>query len=227
MVGVGIWGLLIASCLVLLALLALAALAARTAEHPADRRALRAEADELAAEAQTIAVAADNARTAADQLRDRAAAAELARDDAWQRQETAGRAYQQALLADQEDRPAAVVTGAPLPAEHGRDVSRAALTAYRRGDISVQQLRTVWRRAGGAPPDPTAADRADRAVDRHRVRDQAARREYDVVAAAARRAVEAAYIAELSAAALAEEAAAAAADAEEARYVADRAERSH
>ena len=48
-----------------------------------------------------------------------------------------------------------------------------------------------------------------------------------VVAAAARRAAEAAYVAELSAAALAEEAAAAAVDAEEARYVADRAERSH
>lgn len=221
MTGAGIWGLLLASCLVLLALLALAALAVRAPEHRADRRVLRAESDELTAEATAIAAAAEAARAAADQARDRAAAADLARDAAWQRQEVAGRAYQQAVRVARRLRPEPA-PATVVPAQLERDVSRAALTAYRRGDITVQQLREVWRRASG--PDPVR-DEAERAVDLHRARDRAARREYDAAAAVARRAGETARVAEIAAAALAAEAAAAALDADDARYAAERSQR--
>ncbi|MDG4767547.1 hypothetical protein O7632_26155 [Solwaraspora sp. WMMD406] len=254
MTGTGIWGLLLACCGVLLALLALAALADRPPSTRPDRQLLRREADELAAEAAAIAAAAKAARIAADAARLRSTATGQVRDDAWQRQETAGRAYQQALRAARTQPPmaaptkasaasapvnAAPVNAAPAaaapaesapagsapmkaPADAGsqleRDVSRAALTAYRRGDISVQQLREVWRRAGD--PDLGRHER-DQTVEQHRRRDRAARREYDAAAAIARRAAEAAWIAELAATALAEEAAAATAEAAEAHLAAE------
>lgn len=223
--GAGMWGLLLASCLVLLALLALAALAVRDPQPGVDRRALRAEADELAAEAAAIAEAAAVAHARAEQARHVATAAEQDRDAAWQRQEAAGARYQQALRSARQRRPA--TAGAPTaPAQHQRDVSRAALTAYRRGEISVQQLRQLWRRAGD--PDPAGhdlRDALDRAVDQHRAADHAARREHDVLAATARRAAETARIAEVAAGALAAEAVAAAAEADEAADNADRADR--
>ncbi|MFV2020442.1 hypothetical protein [Micromonospora sp. LOL_023] len=221
MTGAGIWGLLLASCFVLLALLALAALSVRSSQDHLDSGVPGADADELEAEAEAIAAAAADARTAADLARDRAAAADQARDAAWQRQETAGRAYHRAVRVARRSRPAPAPAPV-LPAQHERDVSRAALTAYRRGDLTVQQLREVWRRAGD--PNPKH-DEVDRAVDQHRMRDRAARREYDAFAAVARRAGETARIAETAAEALAQEAAAAGVDAAEARYAADRYQR--
>ncbi|MFY1633819.1 hypothetical protein ACN27F_11160 [Solwaraspora sp. WMMB335] len=233
MTGAGIWGLLIVCCCVLLALLALAAIADRPAGDRPDHRQLRTDADELTAEAATIAAAAAAARGTAAAARHRAIAAEQARDDAWRRQEDAGLAYQQALHAARRRPVAASADGAVPPTTRvvpaagtalDRDLSRAAFTAYRRGDISVDQLRQVWQRSGDpdSGSDPGRRD-LDRAADQLRMRDRAARREYDAAAALARRAADAARIAEVAAAALIDEAAAAALDAEEARYAADHA----
>ncbi|GAB3815224.1 hypothetical protein [Micromonospora zhanjiangensis] len=101
----------------------------------------------------------------------------------------------------------------PDSAEREREVSRAALSAYRRGDISVQQLREVWRRT--ADWDPVQEER-ERLAERCRIERAAARRVHDRAAAAARRAEQAARVAEVAAQALVDEAAQAAVEAHEA-----------
>jgi hypothetical protein len=93
-------------------------------------------------------------------------------------------------------------------------VSRAALAAYRRGDLTLEQLREVYRRSSGWDP---AQEEREREAERRGIAERAARRNFDRVAAAARRAEQAVRVAELAADALVEEAATAAAEAELAR----------
>ena len=92
-------------------------------------------------------------------------------------------------------------------------MSRAALSAYRRGDISVRELREVWRRTADWDPAQEERERISRPV---RIEQAAARRVYDRAAAEARRAERAARVAEVAAQALVDEAAQAAAEAHEA-----------
>ncbi|HET6213979.1 MAG TPA: hypothetical protein VFE14_14035, partial [Micromonosporaceae bacterium] len=99
-----------------------------------------------------------------------------------------------------------------------REVSRAALAAYRRGDLSVDQLREVFRRTGGWDP---VLEQREREVASLRAEAHRAHRAYDAAVAAERAAASATGIADVAAHALAEEATDAAADARAAREAAE------
>nr|MDT0657828.1 hypothetical protein [Micromonospora sp. DSM 115978] len=208
----GIWVLLVAGGFVVLAFAGLAALSRQPRQSRPDRARLRAEADELGAHASAVEAEAARAAAAAVEAREAALAAERHRDQAWAAQETAERAYDRALRAAVAGRRDQGAHGAE-PADRERDVSRAALSAYRRGDISVHELQEVFRRAGDWDP---AQEQRERIADRSRADQAAARRAYDRAAAAVRRADDAARIAEVAAQALLDEAAESAAEAQEA-----------
>lgn len=111
--------------------------------------------------------------------------------------------------------PAAV--SASVEAER-REVQRAALGAYRRGDITIEQLRTVYARFSGADG---GRERHEREVQRRHAAERAAHRGYVAAAEAERAAYRAADIAVVAAQALAEEAAESAEEARLARIYAD------
>lgn len=222
----GVWALLLAGGVVVLALLGLAAIVDRPRTPRPDPARLRAEADELAAHAAQAQIEAIRAAEGAVLARAEVAAAEQARDAAWTAQEVIEQAYDLAWQAALAGRQAAQVTddAAADDATRERAVSRAALSAYRRGDISVQELREVWRRAGDWDP---AQEERERTAERCRIEQTAARRAYDRAAAEGRRAEQAARVAEVAAEALVDEAAESAAEAQEAlltvqRYTAPR-----
>src|SRR5262249_3820023 len=64
----------------------------------------------------------------------------------------------------------------PVPV---RDLSRAALTAYRRGDLSVEQLRDVLRHFSGWD---SRREQHERQMLRRRAAERAAHRRYDMAA---------------------------------------------
>ncbi|MEU4557875.1 hypothetical protein AB0F72_05780 [Actinoplanes sp. NPDC023936] len=134
--------------------------------------------DETAAEAEAEAVraAAERAVVAADEARHRAEYAEQLTEEAEQRY----------LAAQWEARSAA-------GNESDRLVQRAALDAYRRGDLNVTQLNTIWEHATASTvePDPGRVDTA--------------RDEYDRALAATARVRQEAHVAEVAAEALVEE----------------------
>ncbi|GLY00009.1 MULTISPECIES: hypothetical protein [Actinoplanes] len=149
----------------------------------------------LEEEARAVRAAAERAASAADEARTRAEYAVSTHDDAEQRY----------LRARQE---AAVASGD----EAQRLVQRAALEAYRRGDLSVSQLNGIWQHTG-APSAPVAVDdepvRAARADYDEAVRRTAdVRREAHVAAVAAEVLAEEARIVEQDALAAREAAAA-------------------
>jgi hypothetical protein len=111
--------------------------------------------------------------------------------------------------------PAAVQ--AALQAER-REVQRAALAAYRRGDLTTEQLRAVYARFSGSD---SGRERHEREVQRRRATEQAAHRAYLSAAAAERAAYQEADVAVVAAQALAEEAAESAEEARLARVYAD------
>ncbi|GAB7043644.1 MULTISPECIES: hypothetical protein [Catenuloplanes] len=240
--SVAVWGLLIAGGSVIVALIFLAVVSVTTREphRGPDPKLLRAEADELAAHASAAYAKAGRAAAAAEQARAAAAAAEQARDEAWAAQEVADAAYD-AARKDVEDAAAEIAAAAALQSldadadadpdtdadpesrpESGEDrdrtVSRAALGAYKRGEISVEELRDVFR-VTTTDQSPLQSER-ERVAYRYQTEQRAAHRMYDRAAAAARAADEAARIAEIAAIALAEEAAEAAAEAHEAMLLA-------
>jgi hypothetical protein len=223
----GVWALLLAGGVVVLALLGLAAIVDRPRTPRPDPARLRAEADELAAHAAQAQIEAVRAAEGAVLARAEVAAAEQARDAAWTAQEAIEQAYDLAWQAALAGRQAAQVTDDDAAADGAtreRAVSRAALSAYRRGDISVQELREVWRRAGDWDP---AQEERERTAERCRIEQTAARRAHDRAAAEVRRAAQAARVAEVAAEALVDEAAESAAEAQEAlltvqRYTAPR-----
>lgn len=222
--------------LVVLGLVGLAVLAERPHEARLDLFVERAEAEGLAAHAAAIQAAASRAAAVAVETRDALIAAELARNWAWAAQEAAEQAFQVARCAAEQGRHEAArragagadgagagretgtfpiawtdaPAGADDEADRERTVSRAALSAYRRGVISGSQLREVWLRAGDR--DPAQAER-ELAADRCRIEQGAARRVYDQTAAAVRRAERAAQVAEVAAQALLDEAVQSAAEA--------------
>jgi hypothetical protein len=135
--------LLLAAGLLVLISLALVARAVHGDPPPPDLDVLRAAAKERAEHAAAAQVRAGQAAAAAAQYRAWASAAVAARDVAWQMQEDAHAAYQQA-------RQLAAVAHRDVPVpQPDRTVSRAALSAYRRGDISVDELHGVWARGEG------------------------------------------------------------------------------
>lgn len=133
------WALVIVA-IVLAALGGSAVLAGRWAhERPAEPAPgiQPIEVVDLAAEAEAVRAAAERAVGAADEARQRAEQAAGLRDQAEQRY----------LDARWEARTAAVD-------EPQRLVQRAALDAYRRGELTVAQLNGIWQHTGTGTEQP-------------------------------------------------------------------------
>jgi hypothetical protein len=166
---------------------------------------LGALADELSAHARSAAAQADRARAALDAARVALSAAEAARSGAEAAYDAARAAHTDAV------REVRVAPPDALAEARERDVSRAALDAYRRGELPVEVLRTVF---GHPDPDP-ARDARERAADRLAMAESQARRAFQQAVAAARVAREELHVAEVGDAAVRREAADAAREAHE------------
>jgi hypothetical protein len=183
------------------------------AASKAERGRLERQAQELEALAQAAFGKAQHAAVAAS-----AAAAELERagterDAAWQELECTAR-----RLAEEGAKASQLAAQMSAPDAEQREVSRAARAAYRRGDISIDQLRAVWQLVDGWD---SARQERSRALSRLRAQDANARRGYELAATKERAATRAAELAQIAADALIQEAVDAAADAQEARVAAD------
>jgi hypothetical protein len=183
----------------------------QTTLNPADRARLRSEAGELVRQAAASAVAAKSAQAAVVEARSRAHAAQQAREAAWRVFDAAQQAYT-AARSDNGTSPPAEVPAEPD--EDNREVTKAALAAYRRGDISVEQLNAVFRQATGWDPDQETRAKE---IEARRAAESRARRLYQAAAAAERSAHQAADIAAVAARALAEESVEVAAEAKAVR----------
>jgi hypothetical protein len=176
-----------------------------------DRRQLLGFAQELTALADTAAAQAARARAELEAARATLAASEAALARAESGYDTARLAYAAALGAARAGRP-------QVPDEQAqareREVSRAALDAYRRGELSVEALQSVF---GRTDPDPLQAER-EREVDRLAIAETQARRDFEHAVVVTRMAREDLHVAEVADAATQQEAAAAAADAQEAQF---------
>jgi hypothetical protein len=125
-----------------------------------------------------------------------------------------------ALPAPPEPEPEAVEPdGVRSDAEaERREVARAALAAYRRGDLTVEQLRAVYRRCAGWDG---GQERHEHEVVRRRAAEREAHRRYYAAALAERVAYAEADVAVVAAQALADEAVESAEEARLARVYAD------
>ncbi|WP_422771541.1 hypothetical protein ACN28C_33925 [Plantactinospora sp. WMMC1484] len=214
--------LLIAGGVVLFALLALAVLMDRPARPRPDPERLRAAAEELEAYAVATQTDAGRAAAIADAARVALATAERERHAAWQAQEAAEREYDrawQAVLAGREEADRAPAASTRPDPERERTVARAALAAYKRGDLSLPQLREVFRRSGHWDP---AQEERERLLERQRMLLGEARRAYDRAAVLARRAEQETRAAEEAAWELMAEAHRSVADAREAYHTVQR-----
>ncbi|MPZ25261.1 MAG: hypothetical protein GEV12_02100 [Micromonosporaceae bacterium] len=204
------WLILLGGSFGLFALTAAAAWWQRRREVPgrARRQADRAEWE------RHRAAVAERYRQAAAELaaaQPRAAAAEQERAQSWQALEQADAAHD---AADRRYAQAARRAGAGRPEPDlagAREVAHAALAAYRRGDLSEEQLWRVWGWGTGWDPELSEREQA-------LLRARAARREaflrYQAAADRERAAAAVAGVAEVQARALAEEVATAAAEAQ-------------
>jgi hypothetical protein len=165
----------VAAAAVVLILTCVAAVAAW--QRPPRAPAVPGEVQELLADVDAVRAAADRAAAEAEEARRRAEQAAGARDKAEDR----------FLEARWEARVATVDETHLL-------VQRAALAAYRRGELSVEQLNGIWHSAG-----PPAA-----LLDDGRVRD--ARRAYEAAVAETVQVREQAHVASVAAEVLVEEA---------------------
>jgi hypothetical protein len=189
---------------------------AQASLSPAERARLRTEAGELIRQAAATAAAAKRAQITVVEAQARSVAAQVAREQAWATFDVAQKAYQEALSA-------AGQVSADSPAgdqdeETKREVSRAALDAFKRGDITVDALEQVFKGVAGADP---LQELAAREVELRRTAESRARRLYEAAAAAERAAVKAADVAVVAAAALAHEAQEVAVEAAELRETLD------
>jgi hypothetical protein len=169
---------------------------------------LRAEAMELSQQAAEVVERAARAQAIAQATRARCFEAQQSRELAWRAHDDAERAH---AVARQEAVPA------PRPAAESpltQEVSRAALAAFKRGDLSVEELREVWQRAGGWD---SGQDQQDQTLTRARAEEHRAQRAYELAAAGERHLCREAEIAEVAARALADEAVEASVEAHAAR----------
>ncbi|MEQ4305769.1 hypothetical protein ABNF97_31035 [Plantactinospora sp. B6F1] len=219
--------LLIAGGVVLFSLLVLAVVADRPRTPRPDPERLRAAVEELEAYAVATQTEAGRAAAIAAAARVSLAEAERHRDEAWAHQEAAEREYDrawQAVLAGREAAAGAPTGGSGPDPERDRAVARAALAAYRRGDLSLSQLREVFRRTGNWDP---AQEERERRLDLARMCLAEARRGYDRAAARARRAEQEARTAEAAAWELLSEANRSVAEAREAYHTIQRFNQRH
>ena len=169
-------------------------------EHPPVPAAERAElARHAAVVAETAARAVERAATA----RYRAEQAADAAADAWQEHERVQRAYEEASRASQQ---AASRRNDGDDRSGPREVGRAALAAYRRGELSQDQMLRVWRWSSGWDPEQ---ERREHQLAELRAAQREAYLRYRAASAAERVAASQADIAEVAARALADEVAAA------------------
>ena len=167
---------------------------------PADRAVIEAQAAEFGAHAELSAVRAERAAAAAGEARRQYAEAEKHRAAVEAEYDAAQARYAAALRAVQAGR-----TGPPTAEEQRRthEVSSAALAAFRRGELSADQLRAVFARAGDWDPEQEARERE---AERLAAEEGTVRRTYDAALAAVRVAAERLHIAEVAAAATTQEA---------------------
>jgi hypothetical protein len=178
----------------------------------AKRAVARAQVDQSAA--RTRCQQASQVAAAAAEAAARATAEAM---DAYDRYATAQRLREEAQLArDTANREAGVAERAAAAAERHRsedeqrmekETTHAAFAAFRRGDISADELREVFRRAEGWSPE---RENMIRSATRLRTAEAEAQRELDLAGTAERVAAERARVAAVSARALEEEARAAA-----------------
>jgi hypothetical protein len=167
-----------------------------------------AEADELAAHAEHATRQAETATAAVETVRQRYAEAERRRAALEADYDAAQARYAEALRSLRAGR-----RGPPTPEQRDRshEVSSAALAAYRRGELTVDELRTVFARAGEWDPVQEARERE---AERLAADVGSARRAYDIAVADARVAGERLHVAEVAAEATTQEAVDAAVEAQ-------------
>ncbi|MFD0582907.1 hypothetical protein [Dactylosporangium darangshiense] len=183
---------------------------------PTERARLRIEAGELIRQAAATAAAAKRAQITVTEAQARSVAAAQAREQAWAVFDVAQKAYQEALK--EAGQVSSDLPGGEQDEDAKREVSRAALDAFKRGDITVDALEQVFKGVAGADP---LQELAAREVELRRTAESRARRLYEAAAAAERAAVKAADVAVVAAAALAQEAAEVAEEAAELRDTLD------
>src|SRR2546423_7146572 len=155
------------------------------------RRQLGALAAELTAHAQSAAAQADRARAALDAAGGALDAAEAARSSVEVTYDATRAARADAVRAVRAVRAEQPDTDAEA---RERDVSRAALDAYRRGELPVEVLRTVF---GQPDPDP-AREAREREADRLTLAESQARRAFQQAVATERIAREELHVAEVA-----------------------------
>jgi hypothetical protein len=183
---------------------------------PAHPAVLLAQADELATHAELAAGRAERAMAAFEEARHRYAAAERRRAAIEADYDTAQSAYAEALRAVQAGR-ATPHSDEDLHRAH--EVSSAALAAYRRGELTVEELRAVFARASGRDP---AQEERERQAERLAAQEGSVRRAYDIALSDVRVASKRLHVAEVAAAATTQEAVDAAVEAQLAADEADR-----
>ncbi|MBB5869722.1 hypothetical protein F4553_003101 [Allocatelliglobosispora scoriae] len=208
-----LWGFLaIFTALGILALIRMIRVQRRRQSSFDDRPVIRDEddvvidPDGLEAIAANAVVAAQRAAIVAAEALAEHAEAEALRDAVWQEHGIAARALETATTATGSFPVISSVSGTDQ-----KEISRAARAAYRRGEISVDELQAVWQRVGGW--DPVWAQRAHE-LAKLRADGAETWRRYELAALAERAARMRADVAVIAARALADEAAEAAREAE-------------
>jgi hypothetical protein len=173
-----------------------------------DPDAIVAQADELAAHAEHATRRAETAAAAVETVRERYAEAERRRAAIEADYDAAQARYAEALHALRAGR-----REPPTPDQRSRahEVSSAALAAYRRGELSVDELRAVFARAGDWDPEQEAREREAERLAAHV---GSVRRAYDIAVADVRLAGERLHVAEVAAEATTQEAVDAAVEAQ-------------
>jgi len=202
--GVAVWGALFAcGCAILVGAAALAWWQ-KPSDEPkvpvprgSSRVRLQSELAEAARDAETLTATAQLANDAAIRARQQSEHAQHVLEVAERAYEDVGRAYEEAAAN------AARLPDVQASTQVGRDVMRAALYAFRRGDISVEDLHRVSLGVSGWDARHEVAE-----IELLRLRAQQleARRAYNMAKTVARLARQAERVAEVAAEALADEA---------------------
>jgi hypothetical protein len=215
-----VWGALLGLAFLVLALVGLLAwLQGPPRPTAAEVARLRAEAKELTVQATEVVERAARADAVAHAARARCVEAQQSREQAWHAHDEAQQAHLNARLDAARQVPAPRPNADPPLTQ---EVSRAALAAFKRGDLSVEELREVWQRAGGWD---SGQEQQDQTLTRARAEEHAAQRAYGLAAAGERHLCREAEIVEVAARALADEAVAASEEAHTARVAYEEARR--
>jgi hypothetical protein len=189
------WLALIAASAALFALVAFVAWWQHRRDVPSRARQ-RAERAAWAQHATALAERAQQAAVRAAAVQEAVAAAEQARAQAWHELEEVEEVHDKAARRHAE----AVERNSDRP--QGNEVTHAALAAYRRGDLTKEQLWRVWQWGSGWDPE---VDRCERELYRLRADRRAAHQRYQAAASHERDVLAVADVAEVQARALAEE----------------------